>query len=31
MSQFEKPGWLDTVSFDQMIDATIKPVTVTKK
>ncbi|MDO9324781.1 MAG: DUF2124 domain-containing protein [Methanoregula sp.] len=31
MSMFEKAGWLDTVSFDLMIDATIDPVTVTKK
>jgi hypothetical protein len=31
MSLFEKAGWLDTVSFDLMIDATIDPVTVTKK
>lgn len=31
MSMFEKAGWLDTVSFDIMIDATIDPVTVTKK
>ena len=31
MSMFEKAGWLDTVSFDLMIDATIDPVTVTRK
>jgi hypothetical protein len=31
MSMFEKAGWLDTVTFDIMIDATIDPVTVTKK
>jgi hypothetical protein len=31
MSMFEKAGWLDTVSFDLMIDATIDPVTITKK
>lgn len=31
MSMFEKAGWLDTVSFDLMIDATLDPVTVTKK
>jgi hypothetical protein len=31
MSMFEKAGWLDTVPFDIMIDATIDPVTVTKK
>ncbi|OPY38993.1 MAG: hypothetical protein A4E35_00225 [Methanoregula sp. PtaU1.Bin051] len=31
MSMFEKAGWLDTFSFDLMIDATIDPVTVTKK
>jgi hypothetical protein len=30
MSMFEKAGWLDTVSFDILIDATIDPVTVTK-
>ena len=29
MSMFEKAGWLDEVSFDMMIDATIDPVTVT--
>ena len=29
MSMFEKAGWLDDVSFDMMIDATIDPVTVT--
>ena len=31
MSMFEKAGWLDTISFDIMIDATIDPVKVTKK
>ena len=31
MSMFEKAGWLDTISFDMMIDATIDPVTVTWK
>ena len=31
VSLFEKTGWLDIVSFDQMLDATIEPVTVTKK
>ena len=31
MSMFEKAGWLDTVDFDLMIDATIDPVVVTKK
>jgi hypothetical protein len=31
MSMFEKAGWLDAVSFDMMIDATIDPVTVTWK
>lgn len=31
MNMFEKAGWLDTVSFDIIIDATIDPVTVTKK
>jgi len=30
MSMFEKAGWLDTVTFDILIDATIDPVTVTK-
>jgi hypothetical protein len=30
MNMFEKAGWLDTVSFDLMIDATIDPVTVTR-
>jgi hypothetical protein len=29
MSMFEKAGWLDEVSFNMMIDATIDPVTVT--
>ena len=31
MSMFEKAGWLDIISFDMMIDATIDPVTVTNK
>jgi hypothetical protein len=31
MNMFEKAGWLDSVSFDMMIDATIDPVTVTWK
>lgn len=31
MSMFEKAGWLETVDFDLMIDATIDPVVVTKK
>jgi hypothetical protein len=31
MSMFEKAGWLDTISFDMMICATIDPVTVTWK
>ncbi|MDD1690470.1 MAG: DUF2124 domain-containing protein [Methanoregula sp.] len=31
MSMFEKAGWLDTVDFDLMIDATLDPVVVTKK
>jgi hypothetical protein len=31
MSMFKKAGWLDTISFDMMIDATIDPVTVTWK
>ena len=31
MSMFEKAGWLDTISFDMMIDAIIDPVIVTWK
>jgi len=31
MSMFEKASWLDIISFDLMIDATINPVIVTKK
>lgn len=31
MHMFEKAGWLDVVSFDCQIDATIDPVEVTKK
>jgi hypothetical protein len=30
MSMFEKAGWLDTVRFDLMIDATLDPVVVTR-
>lgn len=30
MHMFEKAGWLDTVSFNCLIDATIDPVEVTK-
>jgi len=29
MSMFEKAGWLDTIHFDLLIDATIDPVTIT--
>jgi len=31
MSMFEKAGWLDTVDFDLLIDATLDPVVVTAK
>ncbi len=31
MHMFEKAGWLDTISFDCLIDANIDPVEVTKK
>jgi hypothetical protein len=31
VSLFEKTRWQDIVSFDLMFDATIEPVTVTKK
>jgi len=31
MHMFEKAGWLETVSFDCLIDAIIDPVEVTKK
>ncbi len=31
MSMFEKAGWLDTVEFDLMIDATLDPVVITRK
>lgn len=31
MNMFEKAGWLDTVSFDLIIDATIDPVRVARK
>jgi hypothetical protein len=31
MDLFKIAGWLDSVSFDLMNDATIEPVTVTKK
>jgi len=30
MHMFEKAGWLDTISFDCLIDANIDPVEVTK-
>lgn len=30
MRMFEKAGWLDTITFDCLIDATIDPVEVTK-
>ncbi|HVP95040.1 MAG TPA: DUF2124 domain-containing protein [Methanoregulaceae archaeon] len=30
MSMFEKAGWLDTVTFDLLIDGTLDPVTVTR-
>ena len=30
MNMFEKAGWLSTVAFDCLIDATIDPVEVTK-
>jgi len=30
MHLFEKAGWLSTVSFDCLIDATIDPVEVTR-
>jgi len=31
MSMIEKAGWLNEISFDMIIDATIDPVTVTWK
>jgi len=31
MHMFGKAGWLDTLSFDLLIDATIDPVEITKK
>ena len=31
MSMFEKAGWLDTVDFDLLIDATLDPVVITRK
>jgi hypothetical protein len=31
MHMFEKAGWLNTISFDCLIDANIDPVEVTKK
>lgn len=31
MHMFEKAGWLDTISFDCLIDANIDPVEVTRK
>lgn len=31
MKMFEKAGWLNTITFDCLIDATIDPVEVTKK
>lgn len=31
MSMFEKAGWLDTVDFDLMIDATLDPVVITRR
>jgi len=31
MHMFEKSGWLNAISFDCLIDATIDPVEVTKK
>jgi hypothetical protein len=31
MSMFEKAGWLDTISFDLLIDANLDPIRVTKK
>jgi hypothetical protein len=30
MNMFEKEGWLDSIRFDLLIDATIDPVTVTR-
>ena len=31
MNMFEKAGWLPGIAFDLLVDATIDPVTVTKK
>ena len=31
MSMFGKAGWIDTISLDLMIDATIDPVIVIKR
>lgn len=31
MSMFEKAGWLETVDFDLLIDATLDPVVITRK
>jgi hypothetical protein len=31
MKMFEKAGWLNTISFDLLIDANIDPVEVVKK
>jgi hypothetical protein len=31
MSMFKKAGWLDTIEFDLLIDATLDPVTVIKR
>jgi len=31
MKMFAKAGWLDTITFDLLIDANIDPVEVTKK
>jgi hypothetical protein len=31
MQMFEKAGWLSTISFDCLIDATIDPVAVTNR
>ena len=31
MSMFEKAGWLETITFDLLIDGTLDPVRVTKR
>lgn len=31
MNMFERSGWCDQIPFEMMIDATINPVTITKK